>query len=53
MIDPNAHYELYASCGLEPDHDEQDWLRAEQDEQDWLRTEQELTIVPLETRVGN
>ena len=36
MIEPNAHYELYESLGLQPDRDEQDWLRGEQDEKDWL-----------------
>lgn len=40
MIEPNAYYQLYESRGREPDHDEQNWLRAEQDEQEWLRVEQ-------------
>jgi hypothetical protein len=31
MIEPNAPYELYESCGREPDQDEQDWVRAEQE----------------------
>jgi hypothetical protein len=40
MFEPNPLYDAYDSGVVEPNRDEQDWLRSEQAEQDWLRAEQ-------------
>jgi hypothetical protein len=42
MITPSPLYEPHDGGVVEPDQEEQDWLRNDQGEQDWLRAEQAI-----------